>query len=121
MAKILIVEDEAVLQKALNDMLIEDGHETVQAMDGEEGVTLAQKEKPDLILLDLILPKKHGLEVLKDLKADSMTNAIPVIVLTNLEGTEDIMKALELGAKAYLVKANYNVQDVLQKVQDVLR
>ena len=121
MKKILIVEDESVLQKALNDMLVESGYQTVQAMDGDEGLALALKSAPDLILLDLVLPKKHGLEVLKELKESEQTSSIPVIVLTNLEGSEDIMKALDLGAKAYLVKANYNVRDVLEKIQNILQ
>lgn len=121
MKKILIVEDESVLQKALNEILLESKYETVQAVDGEQGIELAIRELPDLILLDLVLPKKHGLDVLKELKADEKTSNIPVIVLTNLEGTEDIMKALELGAQAYLVKANYNIQDVIEKIEGVLK
>ena len=120
MAKILVVEDEAVLQKALADMLTESSFEVVQAIDGEQAVAMAQSTKPDLILLDLVLPKKHGLEVLQALKADDATKMIPVIILTNLEDKDDISRALELGAKGYLVKANYDMKEVIAKVQEAL-
>ena len=92
----------------------------VSAMDGEEGLRLVKLEKPDLILLDLILPKVHGFEVLKQLKDDKETKDIPIIVLTNLEGTGDVEKALELGATTYLVKANYSLEEVLQKIKKAL-
>lgn len=121
MAKILIVEDEAVLQKALTDMFSEYNHQPIQAIDGEQGLEMARREKPDIILLDLVLPKKHGIEVLKELKNDETTKAIPVIVLTNLEDKDDIQKALEYGARAYLVKANYDMQEVISKVEDCLK
>lgn len=120
MAKILVVEDEAVLQKALADMLTESSFEVAQAIDGEQAVEMAHSTKPDLILLDLVLPKKHGLEVLQALKEDAITKMIPVIILTNLEDKDDISRALELGAKGYLVKANYDMKEVIAKVQEAL-
>ena len=120
MAKILVVEDEAVLQKALADMLAETEFEVAQAVDGEQAIEKAHSEKPDLILLDLVLPKKHGLEVLQALKTDDATKAIPVIILTNLEDKDDISRALELGARTYLVKANYDMKEVIAKVREAL-
>jgi len=120
MAKILVVEDEAVLQKALADMLGDAAFEVVQAIDGEQAVEMAHSAKPDLILLDLVLPKKHGLEVLQVLKEDDATKMIPVIILTNLEDKDDISRALELGAKGYLVKANYDMKEVIAKVQEAI-
>ena len=120
MAKILVVEDEAVLQRALADMLAETEFEVAQATDGEQAIEKAHSEKPDLILLDLILPKKHGLEVLQALKTDDATKHIPVIILTNLEDKDDISRALELGAKTYLVKANYDMKEVIAKVREAL-
>lgn len=120
MAKILIIEDEAVLQKALSDMFNEYNHKTIQAIDGDQGVELAKKEKPDVILLDLVLPKRHGLEVLQELKNTESTKTIPVVVLTNLEDKDDIQKALEFGARAYLVKANYDMQEVISKVEECI-
>ncbi len=119
--KILIVEDEATLQKALQDVLRQENYDVLSALDGEIGYNLAVKEMPDLILLDLILPKKDGFETLRDLKANNNTKTIPVIILTNLEGTDDIQRALDLGATTYLVKANYELEDVLAKVREILK
>lgn len=120
MSKILFIEDEPNLQKAIGEVLKQEGFEILAALDGEKGLEVAKKEKPDLILLDLILPKKDGFEVLRDLKADKELKDIPVIILTNLEGTGDVEKALDLGATTYLVKANYELEDVLKKIKEVL-
>lgn len=120
MKKILFIEDEAALQKTFGDVLEQEGYEMVSAMDGKEGLRLVKSINPDLILLDLILPKIHGFEVLKQLKEDKETKDIPVIVLTNLEGTGDVEKALELGATTYLVKANYTLEEVLKKIKQSL-
>jgi len=115
--KILFVEDESALQKTFGDILKQEGYEMISALDGEAGLSLAKTEKPDLILLDLVLPKMHGFEVLKSLKEDTETKDIPIIVLTNLESTGDVEKALELGATTYLVKADYTLEEVLSKIQ----
>ena len=118
--KILFIEDELGLQKSMNDILVPNGYTVVQAFDGETGLKQAIDEKPDLILLDLILPRKNGFEVLTTLKEQAETKEIPVIVLTNLEGAEEVEKALSLGATTYLVKANYSLEEVLQKMNTVL-
>ena len=120
MSKILFVEDEPSLQKAIREVLTQEGYKVLGAADGEEGLKKAKEEKPNLILLDLILPKKDGFEVLKELKADEKLKDIPVIVLTNLEGVGDVEKALELGATTYLVKANYKLEDVVNKIKELL-
>ena len=117
MKKILFVEDESALQKTFDDVLRQEGYEIVPALDGEIGLSLAKSTKPDLILLDLILPKLNGFEVLKRLKEDKETKEIPVIVLTNLEDMADIERALELGATTYLVKANYSLKEVIEKIK----
>src|SRR3989344_3655008 len=109
MKKILFIEDETSLQKTINDFLTSEGFQIFSAFNGEEGLEIAKKESPDLILLDLILPKKNGFEVLSDLKNDAGTKNIPIIVFTNLEGMKDVEKAIELGATTYLVKANYSL------------
>jgi DNA-binding response OmpR family regulator len=121
MSKILFVEDEPSLQKAISEVLIQEGYKVLTAADGEEGLKIAISEKPNLILLDLILPKKDGFEVLKELKADAGMKDIPVIVLTNLEGVGDVEKALTLGATTYLVKANYDLEDVLKTVKSQIK
>ena len=120
MKKILFVEDEAALQKTLGEILRREGYEVVSALDGESGFKLAEAQQPDLILLDLVLPKLNGFEVLQKLKEDPATKKIPVIILTNLERMEDIEKALELGATTYLVKVNYSLNEVLEKIRNTL-
>ncbi len=117
MKTILLIEDESALQKTIGDALLQEGFQTLSALDGEAGLRLAQEQHPDMILLDLILPKVNGFEVLKSLKEHKETQNIPVIVLTNLESMEDIQKALDLGATTYLVKSNYTLQELVEKVQ----
>ena len=122
MAKtILFIEDESALQKTFGDILSQEGYEMISALDGEVGLKLAKEKKLDLILLDLILPKVHGFEVLKKLKEDPKTKEIPIIILTNLEGIADVDKALELGATTYLVKAQYTLEEVVQKIKKALK
>lgn len=120
MKKILFVEDEPSLQKTVGDILIKEGYEVLQATDGESGIRLAISEKPDLILLDLILPKKDGFEVIKALKDAPDTQDIKIVVLTNLQSSGDVEKAIELGATTYLVKANYNLDEIVNKVKELL-
>ena len=118
MKKILFIEDEFSLQKTLGEFLRKNGYEVISALDGETGLRVAKEKLPDLILLDLILPRKHGLDVLKDLKNDKKTKDIPVIILTNLESLEGVQKAIELGATTYLVKANYSLEEVVEKIKE---
>lgn len=120
MKKILFIEDEAALQKTFGDILKSEGFEVISALDGETGLNLAKKENPDLVLLDLILPKIHGLDVLKEMKQNENIKNIPVIVLTNVESIEEIDKALELGATTYLVKNDYSLEDVISKIKKAL-
>ena len=121
MKTILFVEDEPTLQKTLSLALEQEGYTVKNALDGEIGLNLAKEIKPDLILLDLILPKMDGFEVLDELKKDDSTKSIPVIVLTNLESSQDIEKALVLGANTYLVKANYDLKEVIDKVRENIK
>ncbi|MAF20926.1 MAG: response regulator [Parcubacteria group bacterium] len=118
---ILFIEDEPNLQKLVGRFLEEEGYRAISALNGEIGLQLTKKMKPDLILLDLITPKKDGFEVLQELKKDEATKDIPVIILTNLEGSADVEKALSLGATTYLVKANYELNEVVKKIKDTLK
>jgi DNA-binding response OmpR family regulator len=120
MKKILFIEDESALQKTFGDLLGAKGYKMVSALDGELGINLARTERPDLILLDLVLPKVHGLDVLKKLKEYPATKNIPVMILTNLEGISEVEKALELGATTYLVKAQYDLEEVFFKIKKAL-
>lgn len=119
--KILIVEDETTLRKSLSEFLTAEGFEVLEAADGEKGLELAKKEKPDLVVLDIILPRKDGYEVLSELKVDEGTKNIPVILLTNLEKPEDIDRAFEKGANTYLVKSNYKLEDVAKRIKETLK
>lgn len=121
MAKILVIEDEETLQKALSQFLAEEKFEVISALDGEKGLELAKTASPDLILLDIVLPKKDGYEVLEELKKDEATKRIPVILLTNLESPEDIEKAFEKGASTYLVKSNYKLEEIVKKIKETLQ
>jgi DNA-binding response OmpR family regulator len=118
--KILIVEDEEILLTALSEELKSEGFNIVGAKDGVEGVEKAQVEKPDLILLDLVMPRLDGIGALKQLKEGEQTKDIPVVILTNLSDYDKISDALTLGAMDYLVKANYRLEDLVNKVKTVL-
>lgn len=120
MKKILFIEDESALQKTFTDLLSKENYEIVSAFDGETGLRLAKDKKPDLILLDLILPKINGFDVLRNLKNDEELKNIPVIVLTNLESVVDVNRVIELGATTYLVKAQYSLKEVIDKVKTAL-
>lgn len=117
---ILIIDDESALQKTLGEFIRNQNYNVLPALDGEIGLALARKNSPDLILLDLVMPKKNGFEVLAALKKDDATKNIPVIVLTNLSEMVDIDKVLELGATTYLVKGDHALVDILQKIKSTL-
>ena len=108
------------MQKTFGEILKQEGYEVASALDGETGLRLAKEKKPDLILIDLILPKMNGFDVLKKIKEDPKIKEIPVIVLTNLEGVADVDKAIELGATTYLVKAQYSLEEVVEKIKKTL-
>ncbi|MBI3442794.1 MAG: response regulator [Candidatus Sungbacteria bacterium] len=119
--KILVIEDDASLQKALTEMLGKRGYTTYSAYDGEAGLRAAEEEKPDLIMLDIILPKKDGFAFLQEMKHNPAIASIPVIVLTNLEDSADIDRALGLGATMFLVKTNYQLEEIGEKIEQTLR
>lgn len=121
MKKILFIEDEAHLQKLVSQQLEQEGFRILSALNGEIGLQKAKQELPDLILLDLILPKKDGFEVLHELKTQEKTKNIPVIILTNLETSADVQKALDLGAIIYLVKANYKLEEIIRKIKELCK
>lgn len=120
MKKILFIEDESALQRAATQVLNEEGYQILSALDGEVGLELAKKELPDLIMLDLVLPKKDGFEVLEGLKKDPETAKIPIIILSNLEGSSEVERAIELGATTYLAKTNYRLEEIVEKIKNIL-
>ncbi len=116
---ILIIEDDRFLRELIVRKLNEEGYETSEAVDGEEGLKKAG-EKPDLILLDLILPGIDGFEVLAKTKQDPKASSVPVIILSNLGSPEDIEKGQKLGAIDYLVKAHFTPGEIIEKVKKAL-
>lgn len=117
--KILIIEDEKDLRFFITQALKSEGFETIEAFDGEEGLEKAKAEKPNLILLDLLLPGINGYEVLSRLKKDPDLELIPVIILSNLGQEEEIERGLKLGAIDYLIKANFTLDEIVERVKKV--
>ncbi|MBT4512910.1 MAG: response regulator [Chloroflexi bacterium] len=117
---VLIIEDNAGYRRVYQDALEAEGYEIIDADDGEWGLQLALDEKPDLILLDLILPGMHGFEVLKEIRAHLSTRSIPVIVFSVLGEGKDVRKAMDLGANDYAVKGAVLPREMLSKVRHVL-
>ena len=115
--KLLIVEDERALAEVLHSELIEAGMEADIAADGEEAMTKLRAHKPDLVLLDLLLPKKDGFTVLQEMKNDPKLQDIPTIVISNLGQDEDIKRALSLGAVDFFVKADTPIMEIASRIQ----
>ncbi|MBU1037022.1 response regulator [Patescibacteria group bacterium] len=119
-SKILIVEDDGFLLQMYVAKLELEGYQIIVATDGEKGMRVIKKEHPDLILLDLLLPKKDGFKVLEEMKNDSAIKDIPVLVLTNLGQKEDIERCFALGAKDYLIKAHFVPSEVISRIKSIL-
>jgi DNA-binding response OmpR family regulator len=118
--RILLAEDDRFLRKAAATALKRQGFAVLEAVDGEEALRVARAEAPDLILLDLIMPKLQGFEVLRALKADPATAATPVLILSNLGQDSDVKQAMEAGAAGYFVKVNLSLQDLVKRVVEIL-
>ena len=122
MAKtILIIEDDKFLRELIAQKLLKEGYEIFEAIDGEDGIKKIKGEKPDLVLLDLILPGIDGFEVLSKMKEEPQISSIPVIILSNLGQREDVEKGLGLGAVDYLIKAHFTPGDIIEKIKKVLK
>lgn len=117
---ILLAEDDRFLRKAADTALRRHGFSVVTATNGEEALEALRTMRPDLILLDLIMPKVQGFEVLRSVKENPATAHIPVIVLSNLGQEGDVKRAMESGATAYFVKANLTLEDMVTQVESVL-
>ncbi|MFA5056083.1 MAG: response regulator [Dehalococcoidia bacterium] len=117
--KILIIEDDASFRRVYHDMLETAGYNVLVADNGEMGWDLAKTEKPNLIILDLVLPGLHGFEVLKNIRGDKETMDIPVLITTALGEQADIKKGIELGATDYMVKGFFTPREILAKIRSV--
>jgi len=122
MAKtILIIEDDKFLRELITKKLLKEGYETSGAVDGEEGIKKVKEEKPDLVLLDLILPGIDGFEVLSKMKDDPGLSLIPVIILSNLGQKDDVERGFKLGAIDYLIKAHFTPGEIIEKIKTALK
>ncbi|MBZ1345116.1 MAG: response regulator [Candidatus Nealsonbacteria bacterium] len=115
---ILIIEDDKFLRELIGRKLIKEEYKVIESIDGEEGIKIAKEKKPDLILLDLILPGIGGFEVLVQIKNNPNLSKIPVIILSNLGQQEDVEKGLKLGAIDYLIKANLTPGEIIEKIKN---
>ncbi|MEK7161611.1 MAG: response regulator [Patescibacteria group bacterium] len=120
MIKILVAEDDKLISGSLCDALKAAGYDPTPAYDGEEAVAKAKEITPDLVLLDIMMPKLDGISVLWEIKANPATASMPVVVLTNIGDVETISKIVEAGAVDYLLKSDQSVDDIIKKVKDVL-
>ena len=120
MPKILTIEDDKFLRELIQRKLESVGFEAPGAVDGESGLEKIKSEKPDLVLLDLVLPGVDGFEVLRISKLAPETKNIPIIIFSNLGQQEDVDKALSLGAADYLVKAHFTPNEIVEKVKQIL-
>jgi len=118
--KILLIEEDQFLYKILTVKLKRAGFDVFLAVDGEEGIKKAKEIKPNLILLNLILPKLNGFEVLSEIKKTPVLKKIPVVVLSNLGQKSDVEKGLRMGAKDYLIETNLSLSEIVEKVKGYL-
>lgn len=118
--KILVVEDEEALSLSLRDNLIQEGFDVILAKDGEEGLATALKERPDLILLDILMPKMDGMTMLMKLRQIEGNNKIPVILLTVLEANDTILQGVVRDLPAYyLLKTDFTIMDIVKKIRTI--
>jgi len=117
---ILIVDDERSLREAIVEKFSREGFKVVEAKNGEEGIKVAFSEKPDIILLDIIMPVMDGMSMLKKLREDAWGKDVKVIMLTNLSDTEKIAEAVAQGSFGYFVKADWKIEDLVTKVREQL-
>jgi DNA-binding response OmpR family regulator len=121
MPRVLLVEDDPFLSSLLKNKLTREGFEVIYAKDGDEAVDLAKKGNIDLMMLDLILPKKSGFEVIAEIKKNPETQGLPVVIISNLGQEEDAEKAKELGAVGYFIKAKTSIDDLVKNVKEFVK
>ena len=122
MAKtILIVEDDKFLRELIAQKLRKEDFDIFEAVDGEEGIKKIKEEKPDLVLLDLILPGIDGFEVLARMRDDPILASIPVIILSNLGQKDDVERGMKMGAVDYLIKAHFTPGEIIEKIKTALK
>ena len=118
--KILVVEDDRFLRELITQKLLREGYEVNEAVDGEEGVEKTKEIKPDVILMDLILPGIDGFEAISKIKENSELENIPIVILSNLGQRDDVERGLKLGAVDFLIKAHFTPGEIIEKIEKVL-
>lgn len=117
MKKILIIDDDALIGKLLEIKLAEQGkYEVIRALDGEEGIKAIREQNPDLVLLDLMMPKKSGFEILEEMRRESLGAGMHIVVLTNLSGANDKDRALKMGGHSFFVKSENTIAGIVEYV-----
>ena len=119
--RILLVEDDRFLRRACETSLRQRGLTVTTAADGEEGLRMARAERPDLILLDLLMPKLSGVDMLRALRGAEDTRGLPVVILSNSSREEDVQEVSRLGISGYFVKSNLSLQELGDKIDRILR
>ena len=114
--KILLVEDEDIMLNLLQRKLTQEGYDVFVARDGEEGLKIMREIMPDIVLLDIIMPKKGGIEVMEEMQKEPKLKTLPVIIISNSGQPVELDKAKELGAKDWLIKTEFDPQEVINKV-----
>ncbi len=118
--KVVLVEDDSLMSSILAAHLIKEGFTIVSVTNGTQAFERIQAEQPSIVLLDIVLPGVGGFDILQKLKQEQSTKSIPVLILSNLGSKEEIQRGMELGAEAYLVKANSMVEEITKKVREIL-
>ncbi|MCP6718397.1 MAG: response regulator [Patescibacteria group bacterium] len=120
MKKVLIIEDEDLIMDLLKKKLIQEGYEVSTAYDGEQGIEKLKNVKPDIVLLDIVMPKKSGYEVMEEMSKDPELSKIPIIVISNSGQPVELDKAKNLGAEDWLVKTEFDPKEVVEKVRRLI-
>lgn len=121
MKKILIIDDDKIFSKILKDGLTQGGkHEVTVAHDGEEGLEKVKESRPDLIVLDMMMPKVGGIDFLKKLKLFNITPQVPVLISSQLMDVEKVSDAVSLGIKGYIVKSDFSLDNIVKQVDSIL-
>ena len=120
MAKILFIEDDPLIVKIYTTRLTADGYQVLSAENGEDGIKLAETETPDLVILDIMMPKIDGFGVLEKLRANEMMKTKPILVYSNLAQEEEIKRAQTLGATEFIIKANLSPTEMVEKIKKYL-
>ena len=121
MKKILIIEDEKILSEMYEFKLNKEGFEVILAMEVDEAIGLAKKDKPDLVVLDILLPKESGINYLIKTKSIPDLKDVPVLVLSNFDDNQTRMQAMENGARDYMIKSNHDPKEIIEKIKELLK